>query len=52
MQGIRYSYEFSVTAIDPTGASDTVRCLVLRGSSTLPSINALLKMPLTEPIPM
>lgn len=53
--GNRYTLEFPCICVDPAGAADSVRCVVLRGgsrsaSSIVPSINAVIKMPLSQPL--
>lgn len=52
LQGIRYEYEFPAFCIDPTGAADGIRCLVLRSAATsTPAINAIINMPMSQPLP-
>jgi len=52
-QGVRYEYEFPAICVDPSGAADSIRCLVLRGRNpVLPAINAIINMPMSQPLPV
>lgn len=48
--GVRYQAEFTAVSIDSLGRSDAIRCLVLRGSSPIPAINAIITMPISQPL--
>jgi Bardet-Biedl syndrome 1 protein len=53
--GNRCNLEFPCICVDPSGAADSIRCVVVRGgsrsaSSIVPSINAVINMPMSQPL--
>lgn len=48
--GLLYTYNVHVEALDEAGAADVIRIWVSSARSTVPTISAIVNMPMTEPL--
>jgi len=46
--GVEYAFDIGVECIDPMGAADPIRVFVLSSKSAVPSISAIVNMPMSE----